>query len=100
MGRKALFRLPLKLSCGPLWDFSDSLYQKSRQGPTHKRNSLKFAGTAFQEVRGHTKKGRKLTPALRLGATRVAMLCLPLTNGLQPWRSLRPLPSWRQRCTC
>jgi hypothetical protein len=25
MGRKALFRLPLRLSCGPLWDFSDSL---------------------------------------------------------------------------
>ena len=25
MGRKASFRLPLKLSCGPLWDFSDSL---------------------------------------------------------------------------
>jgi hypothetical protein len=25
MGRKALFRLPLRLSSGPLWDFSDSL---------------------------------------------------------------------------
>src|SRR5215208_5729389 len=25
MGRKALFRLPLRLSCGPRWDFSDSL---------------------------------------------------------------------------
>jgi hypothetical protein len=27
MGRKASFRLPLRLSCGPLWDFSDSLIE-------------------------------------------------------------------------
>jgi hypothetical protein len=26
MDRKALFRLPLRLSCGPLWAFSDSLF--------------------------------------------------------------------------
>jgi hypothetical protein len=25
MGRKALFGLSLRLSCGPVWDFSDSL---------------------------------------------------------------------------
>jgi len=25
MGRKALFGLSLRLSCGPFWDFSDSL---------------------------------------------------------------------------
>ena len=29
MGRKALFRLPLRLSCGPLWDFSDSLSRET-----------------------------------------------------------------------
>jgi hypothetical protein len=27
MGRKALFGLFLRLSCGPVWDFSDSLYE-------------------------------------------------------------------------
>src|SRR5215208_4390125 len=32
MGRKALFRLPLRLSCGPRWDFSDSLGETVRKG--------------------------------------------------------------------
>src|SRR5215208_506163 len=32
MGRKALFRLPLRLSCGPRWDFSDSLSETVRKG--------------------------------------------------------------------
>jgi len=42
MGRKALFRLPLRLSCGPLWDFSDSLIREILRS-SHVRRSRKFA---------------------------------------------------------
>src|SRR5215213_288704 len=47
MGRKALFRLPLKLSCGPLWDFSDSLEEEfSEVQPVTSRNhSQRFLAT-------------------------------------------------------
>src|SRR5215212_882721 len=39
MGRKALFRLPLRLSCGPRWDFSDSLSETVKKGVARYRYS-------------------------------------------------------------
>jgi hypothetical protein len=37
MGRKALFGLSLRLSCGPLWDFSDSLSRHFGDGAARDR---------------------------------------------------------------
>jgi len=48
MGRKALFRLPLRLSCGPLWDFSDSLGRFILGSP--------YAGSWIAPVRGAQKR--------------------------------------------
>jgi len=57
MGRKALFGLSLRLSCGPVWDFSDSLSTHSGDYQAlgveeSKRNSIPILGMPARDMVG------------------------------------------------